>query len=99
MTKIYKHLTIVERAFIQLGLTTDLKPPQVALKFSSSTFTITRKLKRNCLIPKVKIRCKCGNRPLEPKASKVEFLKSERGFTNEEITFYRQSDHGRIEAL
>jgi hypothetical protein len=40
-----------------------------------------------------------GNRPLEAKASKVEFLKSERGFTNEEIAFYRQSDHGRIEAL
>ena len=40
-----------------------------------------------------------GNRPLEPKASKVEFLKSERGFTNEEITFYRQPDHGRNQAL
>jgi len=40
-----------------------------------------------------------GNRPLEPKASKVEFLKSERGFTDEEIKIYRQPDHGRFEAL
>jgi len=36
---------------------------------------------------------------LEHKAYKVEFLKSEIGFTYEEIKIYRQSDHGRFEAL
>jgi len=45
-----------ERTFIQLGLTAELKPAQIAVELFRSTSTIARKLKRNGWVPPVKIR-------------------------------------------
>ena len=45
-----------ERTFIQLGLTAELKPAQIALELSRSTSNITRELKRNGWVPPVRIR-------------------------------------------
>ena len=56
MTKKYTLLTMVERTFIQLGLKVELKPAQMALELSRSTYTITRELNRNVWVPSVKIR-------------------------------------------
>ena len=43
-----------ERTFIQLGLTAELKPAQIALELSRSTSTINRELKRNGWVHSVK---------------------------------------------
>ena len=56
MTKNYTQLTMDERTFIQLGLTAELKPAQIALELSRSASTITRELKGNGWVPPVKIR-------------------------------------------
>ena len=54
ITNNYNKLTMDEKTFIQLGLTTELKQTQLPLEMTRSTSTITRELKRNGWVPTVK---------------------------------------------
>jgi len=49
-------LKMVERTFIQLGFTAELKRAQIELELSRSTSTINRELKRSGLISPLRIR-------------------------------------------
>lgn len=56
MLKNYKHLTIEERTFIQIGLSMGLLPAQIAVELDRSTSTVTRELQRNGWVRPVKIK-------------------------------------------